>query len=132
MVVSSKKKNLKSYKFFELFCRSGVMKYFKTTKSPFSQYEPKIHRNYLKLCSEHKSNLCWLFGLEKIFRKVSNFLNFFAGPGSWNISKMTKSSFLLYEPKIHRNYLKWWSEHKSNLSWLFWLKKKIGENFPIF
>ena len=96
----------KNFKFFEPFCRSGVMKFFRKAKSLFSLYEPKIHRNYPKWCLERELRYSWLFQVKKSFLEISNFLNFFVGPGSLNISEMAKSSFSLYEPKIHRNYPK--------------------------
>ena len=71
------------------------------------------------------------FDWKKNWGKFSNFLNYFAGPGSWNISKMTKSSFSWYEPKIHRNYLKFWSQRKVRLSWLI-SEKSSFENIHNF
>ena len=76
------------------------------TKSSFSLYEPKIHQNYPKCYSERELRLFWLFREKNFFLKFPNFLNFFAGPGSCNFSKMAKSSFSLYEPKIRQNYPK--------------------------
>ena len=58
------------------------MKFFRKAKSSFSLYEPKIHRNYPKWCLEHELRFSWLFQVKKVFLEISNFLNFFVGPGS--------------------------------------------------
>ena len=92
-------------------------------KSSFSLYEPKIHRNYPKWCLERELRYSWLFQVKKVFLKITNLLNFFVFPGSLNFSEMAKSSFSLYEPKIHRNYPKWCWERELRYSWLFQVKK---------
>ena len=93
---------LKFPNFFNFFAGPGSGNFSKMTKSSFSLYEPKIHQNYPKCCSELELRLFWVFREKQIFLKFPNVLNFLAGPGSGNISKMTKSSFSLYEPKINK------------------------------
>ena len=120
LTVSSKKNFLKNFKFLNFFAGPGSWNFSKITRSLYPKYEPKTHRNYPKCCSE-----C-LFGLSYWFREKPFFwknLNFFAGPGSWNFSKMTQSLYSKYEPKIHRNYPKCCSERELRLSWRFRVKK---------
>ena len=52
------------------------MKFFKITKSSFSLYEPKIHQNYPKCCSERELRLFWLFQDKKFFLNFQIFLTF--------------------------------------------------------
>ena len=61
------------------------------------------------------------------FLKNLKFLNFFAGPGSWNFSKITRSLYSKYEPKTHRNYPKCCSKRELRLSWWFRVKKFFGK-----
>ena len=174
------------------FAGPGSWNFSKITKSLYSKYEPKIHRNYQKCCSERELRVSWWFWVKTFFGKISNFwtflqvqgheifqkllgpyiqnaslkltkttqnvvrnvyldfligfekkkifwknlkfLNFFAGLGSWNFSKMTKSLYSKYQPKIHRNYPKCCSERKLRLSWWFRVKKFFGKisNFWTF
>ena len=114
------------------FVGPGSWNFWEMAKSSFSLYEPKIHRNYPKLCLERELRYSWLFQVKKIFLEILNFLNFFVGPGSWNFSGMGKSSFSLYVPKIHQNYPKWCLERELRHSWLFQVKKSFFKNFKFF
>ena len=49
------------------------MKFFRKAKSSFSLYEPKIHRNYPKLCLECELRYSWLFQVKKFFRNFKFF-----------------------------------------------------------
>ena len=123
----------KNLKFLNFFAGPGSWKFSKITRSLYSKYEPKTHRNYPKCCSERELRLSWWFRVKNFFENFK-FLKFFAGPGSWNFSKITRSLHSKYEPKIHRNYPKCCSERELRLSWWFPVKKFIGKisNFWTF
>ena len=133
-MVSSKKIFWKNFKFLNFFASLGSWNFSKITRSLYSKYEPKIHLNYPKYCSERELRLSWLFQVKKIFRTISNIFNWFAGPASWNFSKITRSLYSKYEPKIHRNYPKYCSDRELRLSWWFRVKKFFGKisNFWTF
>ena len=120
--------------FGTFFAGPGSLNFSKITRSLYPKYEPKTHRNYPKCCSECIFRLSWLFQVKKFFRTISNIFNWFAGPASWNFSKITRSLYSRYEPKIHRNYPKYCSERELRLSWWFRVKKFFGKisNFWTF
>ena len=92
-------------------------------KSSFSLYEPKIHRNYPKWCLERELRYSWLFQVKKVLLKILNFFQLFCMSGVMKFFRKAKSSFSLYEPKIHRNYPKLCLECELRYSWLFQVKK---------
>ena len=101
LMVSSKKNFCKYFKFLNFFAGPGSWNFSKITRSLYSKCEPKTHQNYPKCCSECLLRLFWSMWVKKFFRNNFKFLNFFAGPGSWNFSKMTKFLYPKYEPKTH-------------------------------
>ena len=123
LMVSSKKIFWKNFKFLNFFASPGSWNFSKITRSLYSKCEPKTHQNYPKCCSECLFGLSYWFREKPIFWKNLKFLNFFAGQGSWNFSKITRSLYSKYEPKTHRNYPKCCSERELRLSWWFWVKK---------
>ena len=134
LMVLSKNIFWKNFKFLNFFAGPGSWNFSKITRSLYPKYEPKTHRNYPKCCSECIFRLSCLFQVKKFFRTISNIFNWFAGPGSWNFSKITRSLYSKYEPKIHRNYPKYCSERELRLSWWFRVKKFFGKisNFWTF
>ena len=134
LMVSSKKIFLKNLKFLNFFAGPGSWNFSKITRSLYSKYEPKTHRNYPKCCSERELRLSWWFWVKNFFWKISNFWTFLQVWGSWNFSKITRSLYSKYEPKIHRNYPKCCSERELRLSWWFRVKKIFGKisNFWTF
>ena len=123
LMVSSKKFFWKNFKFLNFFAGPGSWNFSKITRSLYSKCEPKTHRNYQKCFSECVFGLSYWFREKQFFWKNLKFLNFFSGPGSWNFSKITRSLYSKYEPKIHRNYPKGCSEGELRLSWWFRVKK---------
>ena len=113
----------KNLKFLNFFAGPGSWNFSKITRSLYSKCEPKTRRNYPKCCSECLFGLSYLFQEKQFFWKNLKFLNFFAGLGSWNFSKITRSLYSKYEPKTHRNYPKCCSERELRLSWWFRVKK---------
>ena len=124
LMVSSKKIFRTISNIFNWFAGPGSLNFSKITRSLYSKYEPKTHRNYQKCCSERELRLSWWFRVKTIFWKI---LNFFAGPGSWNFSKITRSLYSKYEPKTNRNYPKCCSKRELRLSWYFRVKKFFGK-----
>ena len=123
LMVWSKKFFWKNFKFLNFFAGPGSWNFSKITRSLYSKCEPKTHRNYPKCCSECLFGLTYWFREKQFFWKNLKFLNFFAGPGSWNFSKITRSLYSKCEPKTHRNYPKCCSEQELRLSW--WFRVKI-------
>ena len=76
LMVSSKKIFLKNFKFLNFFAGPGSGNFSKITRSLYSKYEPKTHRNYPKCCSERELRLSWWFPVKKFFGKISNFWTF--------------------------------------------------------
>ena len=66
----------KNLKFLNFFSGPGSWNFSKITRSLYSKYEPEIHRNYPKGCSEGELRLSWWFRVKKFFGKISNFWNF--------------------------------------------------------
>ena len=102
------------------------------TKSSFSLYEPKIHQNYPKWCLERELRHSWLFQVKKFFFRNFKFFELFCRSGIMKFFRKAKSSFSLYEPKIHQNYPKWCLERELRHSWLFQVKKSFFNNFKFF
>ena len=127
LMVSSKKIFLKNFKFLNFFAGPGSWNFSKITRCLYSKCEPKTHRNYQKCFSECVFGLSYWFREKQFFWKNLKFLNFFSGPGSWNFSKITRSLYSKYEPKIHRNYPKGCSEGELRLSWWFRVNKFFGK-----
>ena len=134
LMVSSKKFFWKNFKLLNFFAGPGSWNFSKITGSLYSKCEPKTHRNYPKCCSECLFGLSYWFREKQFFSKNLKFLNFFAGPGSWNFPKITRSLYSKCEPKTHRNYPKCCSDRELRLSWWFRVKKFFGKisNFWTF
>ena len=122
----------KNLKFLIFFAGPGSRNFSKITRSLYSKYEPKTHWNYIKCCSERELRLSWRFRVKNFFEKISNFWTFFAGPGSSNFSKITRSLYSKYEPKIHRNYPKCCSERELRIFLMVSSKKIFWKNFKFF
>ena len=128
LMLSSKKIFWKNFKFLNFFAGPGWWNFSKITRSLYSKCEPKTRRNYPKCCSECLFGLSYLFQEKQFFWKNLKFLNFFAGLGSWNFSKITRSLYSKYEPKTRRNYPKCCSECLFGLSYLFQEKQFFWKN----
>ena len=106
----------------EIFQKLLVL-YIQTTSLKLKETTENVVRN---------NYLDFLDGFEeKNFFEKFQIFEPFAGPGSWNFSKMTKYLYSKYEPKIHRNYPKCCSERELRLSWWFRVKNFL-EKFQIF
>ena len=129
LMVSSKKIFWKNFKFLNFFAGPGSWNFSKITRSLYSKCEPKTHRNYQKCFLECLFGLSYWFEEKQFFWKKLKFLNFFAGPGSWSFSKITRFLYSKYELKIHRNYPKCCSECLFGLSYWFREKQFFWKNF---
>ena len=123
LMVSSKKIFWKNFKFLKFFAGPGSWNFSKMTKSLYSKYEPKIHRNYPKCCSERELRLSWWFRVKNFFGKISNFWTFLQVRGHEIFSKITRSLYSKCELNTHLNYPKCCLECLFGLSWWFRAKK---------
>ena len=123
-----------NFSFFEFFCISGVMHFFREiTKFFFETYGPEIHQKLHKWCCGRFLKLFRLFRAKKKFCINFSFFEFFCISGVMHFFReITKFFFETYGPEIHQKLHKWCCGRILKLFRLFRAKKKFCINFSFF